>query len=236
MIARYAGRTLDQVTRYDPESEAYWLADRLAATAEPKSKFWVPGDPLDQGQEGACVPHGIVGDALCSPVRVKFPDPQALAFEGYDWTRRNDEFPGENYEGTSVNAGMKWYRQLGLIEGWLWCRTVEELIQALLQVGPAIIGIPWRESMYEPRGDGLVEVSGKVVGGHCILVNGYSPRYGKLGEVFRVFNSWGPTWGKRGHGYLRAGDFHDLAFTGQGEVAIPVGRKLPAKSELALAA
>lgn len=242
MITRDNGRTFDQVTRFDTRSEAFWLADRLTASVAPKRKFWVPGDPLDQGAEGACTAFGVAGDLICSPTRVNRigdrPVDNAFAFEGYQWIKRNDEWPGENYSGSSVNAAMKWYRdELKAIDGWLWCRSVEELIQAVLQVGPAVIGIPWWDSMYEPRGDdGYVQVGGRVVGGHCILVNGYSPNYGKLGEVFRLRNSWGESWGKNGHGYIRLDAFDSLAFHGAGEVAIPVGRRMPTKRELELAA
>lgn len=236
MPTTFAGRTLDQATKYDPLSLNFLAGDRLTPVPV-RSKFWTPGQQLDQQNEGACVPHAVMGDALASPVRVRFPtDPQALAFTAYDWCRKNDEFPGENYSGTSVNTGMKWYREQGLIDGWWWCKTVEELIQTLIQIGPAIIGIPWREGMYETRPDGLVEVSGKVVGGHAILVNGYSPKYGRLGEVFRWKNSWGPSYGVNGHGYVRLDAFEQLAFRGEGEVAVSVGRRLLTRSQLALAA
>jgi hypothetical protein len=236
MAATYNGRTLDQITRHDPQSLRFLVGDRLTPVPV-RSRFWLPGRQLDQQQEGACVPHAVVGDALASPVRVRFPsDPQALAFTAYDWCRKNDEFPGEDYDGTSVNTGMKWYRAQGLVESWWWCKTPEELIQALIQLGPAVIGIPWREGMYETRPDGLVEVSGRVVGGHALLVNGYSPKYGKLGEVLRWKNSWGPGYGRNGHGYIRLDAFEQLAFRGEGEVAISVNRKPLAQSQLALAA
>lgn len=226
----FEGRTFDQQTRYDDRSLDFLVGDRLTASVTPKQKFWVPGPTLDQGQEGACTAFGVAGDMLSSPVRVaevggeQVADPFALKL--YKRIQRLDEIPGENYVGSTVNAAMKAYRELGLIDGWLWCRTVEELIQALLQTGPAVIGIPWYDSLYEPRPtDGYMQVSGKPVGGHCILVNGYSPSYGKLGEVFRLRNSWGPSWAKKGHGYMRLDAFDAIAFHGEGEVAIPVGRK-----------
>jgi hypothetical protein len=235
VIVTLHGRTLDQVTRYDEQSlqPQYLVGERLTPV-EPRPQFWVPGQTLDQQNEGACVPHGITQDAISSPVRVRLDDPQALAWQGYDWTRRNDEWPGEDYSGTSVNAGMKWYRDLGLIDAWWWCRSIEDLIQAIIQIGPAVIGIPWREGMYETRSDGLVEVHGRVVGGHCIHVNGYSPSYRRLGEVFRWKNSWGNGYGINGQGWIKTDAFDYLAFRGQGEVAIPVGRRLK-KDEVALA-
>lgn len=230
MATTYAGRTLDQRTRHDPRSLNHLVSDRLTPVPV-RSKFWTPGRTLDQGEEGACTAFGVTGDALASPARVNRvqgkPVDNDFAFAGYNRIKQLDEFPGEDYEGSSVNAAMKWYRELGAIDAWWWCTTMDDLIQALIQLGPAVIGIAWREGMYETRPDGLVDVSGKEVGGHCLTVNGYSPRYKKLGEVIRWKNSWGNVYGVNGQGYVKVDDFAALAFSGDGEVAIPVGRKVP---------
>lgn len=234
MSVTFAGRTLDQVTKHDPLSLNYLVGDRLTPVPR-RSRYWVPGKILDQGREGACTGFAASADAAASPVRVPGVDDR-YAQAWYKRAQQLDEWPGENYEGSSVNATMKVMRERGLIDGWWWCKTIEELVQAIIQLGPSVIGVPWREGMYETRPDGLVEVHGKVVGGHALLVNGYSPKYAKLGEVLRWQNSWGLGYGRKGHGYIRLDAFQSLAFTGDGEVAVSVGRKLPARSQLALAA
>jgi hypothetical protein len=230
----FAGRTLDQVTLHRPESLNYLVGDRLTPVPV-RSQFWTPGKILDQGREGACTGFAASADAAASPVRVKGVDDR-YAQAWYRRAQLLDEWPGEAYEGSSVNATMAVMRERGLIREWWWCKTIEELVQAIIQVGPSVIGVPWREGMYETRPDGLVEVTGRIISGHALLVNGYSPKYAKLGEVFRWQNSWGPGYGKNGHGYIRLDAFQSLAFTGNGEVAVSVGRQLPTQRQLALAA
>jgi hypothetical protein len=240
MATLYAGRLLDQVTRHDVRSLDHLVAAKLPGRVQPRTKLWTPGRQLDQGEEGACTAFGTAADMLAVPVPVTavrgVPVDDAFAFAGYQRIKRIDEFPGEDYEGSSVNAAMKWYRELGLISGWWWCKTPAEMIQALIQLGPVVIGTPWWDSMYETSADGLITVSGTVVGGHCILANGYirGCRVHGGAECVRLRNSWGVGWGDpTGHGHLPLDEFSELVFTGNGEVAVAVGRR---QADYALAA
>jgi hypothetical protein len=218
-------RIFDQQTKHDPRSLDYPVRE-LFKPVPVTSKFWSPGAVLDQGQEGACVGHGIAADLSASPVRVRGVDhPYAQSI--YMDARKIDGIPDSSGEGTSVNAGMKIAVERGFYTSYHWAFSLDDVIQSLLQVGPVVIGINWYAGMYEAP-DGVVSVSGECVGGHCILLTGYAKRYGRLGEVFRWRNSWGPGYGRNGNAYIKADDLGRLLIDEKGEAAIPVGRKLVA--------
>ena len=85
-------------------------------------KYRVP--ILDQGQEGACTGFGLatVVNYLLSSFRdAAFRDrapvsPRML----YDMARRYDEWPGENYEGSSARGAMKGWHKHGVCSEALW--------------------------------------------------------------------------------------------------------------------
>jgi hypothetical protein len=220
-------RTFDFRARLDPGNLPY----RLTATdpaLNGKARFWTPGATLDQQSEGACVPHGIVADALASPARVKMPhdQAQALAFQGYRWCQRNDPWPGEDYEGTDVNTGMKWGRLMGWWTGWRWAFNLNEL-RVALEEGPVVLGLDWYSEMYTAA-RGVLRVRGEVVGGHAILATGYTPHHDRLGgPAWRLKNSWGPDWGANGSAWISAPDLDRILFRAGGEAAVPVNRTVP---------
>ncbi len=182
----------------DPRNKNY----RVAAAPDDlmqRSRYWVPGPVLDQGREGACVGFGCTAEALASPVRVKTePRPaNMVARDVYLEAQRIDEWVGENYEGTSVLAGMKVGRERGWWSGFRWAMSTAE----------------------------LRAVSGEVVGGHCILVTGYTPRHRKLKVPgYRLRNSWSEDWGINGSAWIAADDLARILFQAGGEAAVPVGR------------
>jgi hypothetical protein len=51
----------------------------------------------------------------------------------YYGSRRIDEWSGESYEGSSVDAGMKLARELGFISAWDWCPTPDHLRYTVLE-------------------------------------------------------------------------------------------------------
>jgi hypothetical protein len=212
--------TTDHTFDYVPRLVDANLPYRMGVAGDTsKSRYWTPGATLHQGGEGACVPHGVTGEALASPVRVKLPNAQALAFEGYDWCRRHDEFEGDYTDGTSVRAGMNWGRERGWWTGYRWGLNMGEL-RAALDLGPVVVGVDWTDGMYDPAGDEVVP-TGKVVGGHCILITGYSAARAS----YRLKNSWGPQWGRNGQAYIRAVYLDRILFQAGGEAAVPQGRK-----------
>lgn len=213
---------LDYVPRLVDANRAYRV------TAAPRdlnlqSRFWTPGAVVtDQGTEGACVGHGVVNEHMASPVRGKLFNPNATALHAYREAQKIDEWEGESYDGTSVRAGMLVGRQRGWWSGFSWAFNMAEL-RALLETGPVVIGVDWRSSMYTAPG-GRVNIDGYIVGGHCLLLTGYTPNWNRQGPHYRWRNSWGASYGVNGNAYIAAGDLYRILFAAGGEAAAPAGR------------
>lgn len=224
-------RTLDWKSSHDDRSLNYGIRPDIRSNIMPVRKMWDEGVVLDQGSEGACVGFGWMGEYLSQPVA---PEPQpdvqlanSYAFTIYNDAKKIDEVPGENYQGTSVLAGAKVMKSRGFITEYKWCFSIDDIRDAIIQEGPVVIGIPWKDGMYKTDPNGVVKVSGKLVGGHCLVITGYDPEF-QIGkrkyEVYRWRNSWGTNYGVNGSGYIKATDLAKL-LRGVGEACVPIGRK-----------
>lgn len=159
--------------------------------------WWTGGAWMDQGATPTCVGHAWAHWLEDGPVTQ--PEYDANPFSIYTQAQKIDEWPGEDYAGTSVRAGAKVLQREGLISEYRWAWTLDTIIQALLTTGPVVVGTPWHEGMSNPDADGFVVPTGSVVGGHAYLATGINTSR----EIIRFKNSWGRGWGKRGHFYMR---------------------------------
>lgn len=229
-------RTLDWRPSFDERSRKYGVRALLRSSTKREAKYWEEGTVLDQGREGACVGFGWMAELLASPYQPEYQPDEAfgnkIAQYYYKEAQKIDQWEGEDYEGTSVLAGAKIMKQYGHIDEYRWCFSVDDIIDAVVDLGPVVLGVPWYSSMYRTIGDGLVYVSGEKVGGHCITITGYDPAL-KIGrqtlEVFRWRNSWGADYGKGGSGYIKVSDLKRL-FEEGGEACIPIVRNKPVLS------
>jgi len=89
------------------------------------------------------------------------------------------------------------------IKAYARIKSQLEMKRSLLVNGPFVVGVKVFESWFNKK----VEKSGLVpmpqlkeysVGGHAICIVGYDDRL----KVFKFKNSWGPSWGTGGYGYL----------------------------------
>lgn len=165
----------------------------------PTAKFWRAGRPiLHQENMPHCVAFSWKHWLMASPLR-----------QGHTLSERNvynaaqliDEWPGENYDGTSVRAGAKILQELNFISNYFWAKTAEEIKQWILTTGPVVVGTNWYEGMSSPhhskRGESVgywAKPEGALLGGHAYLVNGYS----LVRRAFRCLNSWGLSWAEEG--------------------------------------
>lgn len=229
-------RTFDYVAKLDERNEDYLVRYHPLLAAAPsvdalwaKMRSWDAGAVLDQGQEGSCVGHGVVGEYLASPVRGGYDSVHGHeeAVKVYNRAKVLDEFAGEAYDGTSVNAGMKVGRERGWWDDYHWAKNMNEFRQGL-ELGPVVIGVTWRRGMYSTNTKGRVSISGPEVGGHCLLVTGWIPS--GLGDgVFRWRNSWGPSYGLRGNGWIGKDDLRTILFDAGNEAAVATGRHIGAR-------
>jgi hypothetical protein len=212
-------KTFNWHPTFDERSKDFPLRAAIAERPKRRTKKWRNGVILDQGREGACVGFGWAAEALSTPVSVDLTrlkaqaphDPTEFAKAVYNRAKVLDEYPGEDYDGTSVLAGAKAMREAGLIKEFRWCFTIEDVIDALMTKGPVVLGIYWYESMYNAP-EGILSVSGDIVGGHCITAVGFKlAKDSATGEDTIILqNSWGDSWGAWGLAEIRVRDLKAL--------------------------
>lgn len=223
-------RTFDRLKQFDERSRNFSIAEVVTAV-EPKKKYWTPGTVLDQGAEGACVGFGWTTELISSPkpYHISFEDGNRYALGVYNRAKELDPWEGEDYDGTSVLAGAKVVKERGYIPEYRWAFGVNQVRDAVIAEGPVVLGINWYDGMYDTQPNGLVDVSGELVGGHCIVLTGYNPRARIRGvkgyvEGFRWKNSWGTSYGVNGLGFIRIEDL-DRLLREDGEACVPMQRQ-----------
>ncbi len=211
-------RKFGRLIKFDERSRNYPIRNLISAVAKPRSYTWSCGIVLDQGSESACTGFAVSQEAAARPVEI-FGITNKIAQEVYYRARQLDEWPGENYEGSSVLAAIKvgverrWYKE------YRWAFSEGDLCLAVGYKGPAVLGINWHEGMSEPDKKGIIHAVGLVQGGHAILCNGYNVKTG----LYRLHNSWGSDWGINGECFMSSMDMVKLLNT-NGEACIPVIR------------
>lgn len=200
--------------RYAPDARDKQFLLRLAATpvARPTRKTWRIWWKGDQGDTPMCVGYAWHGRLRALPILQRDPTPEII----YSLAQRNDEWDGENYDGSSVRGGAKALQASGKIMAYGWAYTVEDAVQWVGIQGPVVLGTNWYAGMMTPDKTGVLSVKGRVVGGHAYVMLGYDDRK----EMALIQNSWGPEWGLKGRCWLRYADLHRL-LTEDGEACAP---------------
>lgn len=212
-----AAPKLDWKYRFDERNLAYSVTALVDAEKETRSYTWPARGPvLDQGTEGACTGFAVAQELGAWPDERVVTDWLARAI--YKRAQQLDQWPGEDYEGSSVLGAMKAASEIGGYMEFRWAFTVPELAHAVGVLGPAVIGIPWYQGMFEPDSNGLIRATGQIRGGHAIMIRGVSYKH----EVFRLRNSWGGGWGKYGECYLPFDDLTTIVRSHPCELCIPV--------------
>lgn len=178
---------------------------------------------LDQGREGACTGFGLATVAnYLLRVRASAPNADEVsAWMLYTMAKRYDEWPGEDYDGSSARGAMKGWHKHGLCALWIWkdnhdtTLTEERSADAitrplgayfrvnhkdLVAMHAAITeaGILYATCLVHKgwqsvkTGDEQIPFQSGSIGGHAFAIVGYDR------EGFWIQNSWGPTWGSGG--------------------------------------
>lgn len=188
---------------------------------------------LDQGNDGACTGFALATVANYL-LRVRRRDPTAdevSAWMLYAMAKRYDEWPGEDYDGSSARGAVKgWYKN-GLCSLALWrdkvadhtieaCRAADAIKRplgayfrvnhrdlvamhaALSEVGILFATAGVHTGWQElANGGSDIPFSQVPIGGHAFAIVGYDQ------DGFWIQNSWGTGWGDKGLARLSYDDW-----------------------------
>ncbi|WP_225840323.1 hypothetical protein [Streptomyces sp. NK08204] len=219
---------------HDPRSLRY--AHGVLPESALKPVQWQRRVPVfDQGQLGSCTGNAAAGvlatDSAAGPgatsVTVKGvarPVNEALAVDLYKVATTLDGISGSYPPDDTGSSGLgvaKALKGWGLASGYTHAFSLSALKSAL-QAGPAMLGIVWLQSMFNPKSDGSLPVdkSSAVAGGHEIVCSGWD------GSRFRLDNSWGASWGDGGSCWVAEADMQWL-LSQQGDVTVPALTRAP---------
>lgn len=177
----------------------------------------VPGGPWDQGPTPHCVAYAGLGLLTAHPVS----NAQLHVMTLYDECQKQDQWPGEEYDGTSVLGLMRVLKARGLVSEYRWTTSADVVMAHVLEHGPVVIGVTWHRDMFTPTGHGYITPTGPAEGGHAVLIVGANATRqnpdGTTGAL-RILNSWGGGWGEGGRAWITRDDL-DRLLKDRGEAA-----------------
>lgn len=206
---------------HDPRDRNFPMRPHLPALLAPPPRvyrYWnAEGWWGDQDTTPQCVAYAWTHWLEDGPVGQRGVAPVVRPGDLYAEAQRVDEWPGENYEGTSVRAGAKALQARGYIASYHWAADVVDIVDAVLNAGPVVLGCNWYETMFTPDEAGFLHLGGPLAGGHAFVLDGVNTKAG----IFRMKNSWGRSWGRQGFAYLAIEDV-DRLLGEQGEAALAI--------------
>lgn len=211
---------LGRIPKFDDRSKLFSVAPYVGDKV-PISKEWNSHYiQLNQGNLSACVgfshAHYISSDP--NPVSGMTNE---IGIQIYKLAQTLDDWPGENYEGTSVLSGVKAAQQMfpELMESYHWAFNLENMILSIGYIGPVLLGVNWYSSMYSVGSTGFISIGGANVGGHAIEAVAVNVEQ----KWFRLKNSWGSEWGSNGYCRVSFNDMRRL-LAENGECLVPTGK------------
>lgn len=188
------------------------------------------GGIRDSGQEGATVGFAIayaVQSALYQRGELA-----TLSARGiYEAAKVYDEWPGEDYHGTSVQGGLIAARQRGVYTEEVWpyrCKAppaqlsppllkirsftklagLASIREALGDRRVVVASINITKDFGNTHKDGLIKIANDAadVGMKAVTIVAYDAKSGK----YKFANDWGAAWGRNGFGYLSEKDMAQL--------------------------
>jgi hypothetical protein len=182
------------------------------------SKYW--DDNFwwgDQGNTPQCVGYAWSHWISDAPIIHSGSQPNILPSLIYTEAQKIDEWPGENYDGTSVRAGAKYLQNTNKIVSYYWGFDIDTLKNTVLNIAPVVVGTNWYYNMFFPDVNGLIKATGYLAGGHAYVINGVDTQK----QLFRIKNSWGIGWGLQGHAFISFSDMTKL-ITQSGEICLAI--------------
>ncbi len=202
-----------KVAVLDPRSRRFAAVGALIDTGlEPRTKTWrTYPRAWNQGSTSECTCYAAKRLLNCSPLRGSIEPEVRLNLdttEIYNYAQSIDEWPGTDYDGTSVLAAAKSVQQRGLIAGYRWCFGLDDVLRVASWYGPVEIGVSWYESMFTPNLNGrlVVDTASGLAGGHAVAIIGVNTS----NKTVIISNSWGRSWGDDGRCTMKWDDLNLL--------------------------
>lgn len=192
------------------ERDNKFMLRKMLPRKQPKRHYkyyWSSGWRGDQGYTPQCVAYAWIhwlenGSVTQNHLPAPVIPPRTL----YNLCQKNDMWPGENYDGTSVRAGAKVLMDMGYISSYRWTWDIDELAMAVLTLGPVVLGTNWYDGMFYPDENHQIHLTGGIAGGHAYWINGVNMEK----RMFRLLNSWGDEWGRKGMAWISFDDVSRL--------------------------
>lgn len=206
--------------KYSPDARdlRFPMRAMLPARVAIVSRFYETGPVLDQGDTSQCVGFSWRQFLTSAPL-VTTDGPSAAQL--YHEAQVNDEWPGEDYEGSSVRGGAKALTTDGRLKSYVWAASAADVRDFLITTGTVVMGTDWLRNMFTPSKNGVLRVSGALEGGHAYLLCGYDAKANR----FQMINSWSTSWGLDGKAWINFKDL-DRLLARQGEACAAVEQGL----------
>lgn len=205
----------------DPDARdlQHLIRDLPLAVAEPRAfRYWnADGWWGNQGSAPKCVGYASAHWLEDGPVTHPGPIPILHPDVIYREAQEIDPWAGTPHEGTTVRCAFKVLQRRGHVISYHWAFTLDDVVFAVLNHGPVVMGTSWYEGMSRPGPDHRLRIEGEFQGGHAWTINGVNVP----DRVFRMKNSWGREWGKRGFALIGFDEIDQL-LTDQGEACLAV--------------
>jgi hypothetical protein len=185
---------------------------------------------LDQGKEGACTGYGLTAVVnYLLRTRKQLPSKEEVSADMlYRLARRYDEWPGENYDGSSARGAMKGWHKHGVCSTLTWKEAGGRLTPkvsdeavgnplgayyrvnhkdlvamhcAITEVGILYATASVHEGWDKVDKKGVIPFREQMLGGHAFAIVAYDDK------GFWIQNSWGDTWGMEGFACITYDDW-----------------------------